>query len=174
MLASSTQVLLRARYDREKPKFAQDHSAANANADMSADISEGRWQSTRADPERVARYRRGHLAEWMAAILLMLHGYRILSRRHRTPFGEVDIIARRGRRLAFVEVKRRPTLEAARQSFSPSQGERIGRAAEHFMRGRHRYRDHEMGMDLILVGGWVWPRHLTDAFHQPWDSWKRR
>ena len=124
--------------------------------------------------EHVARYRRGHIAEWAAVLLLMLRGYRILARRLRTPFGEVDIIARRGKRLAFVEVKRRPTIAEAEESFGATQGERIGRAAEHWM-GRHpRYRDHEMGMDLMLTGARSWPSYRPDAFHAPWDTWKRR
>ena len=127
-----------------------------------------------ANPERVARYWRGHAAEWIAAAFLIVHGYRILARRFRSPYGEVDIIARRGKRLAFVEVKRRPTVIEAEWSFGPTQGERIGRAAEHFMRRHRRYRDHEMGMDLILIGRRGWPRYLPNAFHAPWDSWKRR
>jgi putative endonuclease len=134
----------------------------------------GRSASKPANPERVTRYWRGHVAEWIAAAYLIVRGYRILARRFRTPFGEVDIVARRGKRLAFVEVKRRPTVTEAEWSFGPTQGERIGRAAEHFMRRHRRYRDHEMGMDLILVGQRGWPCHLPNAFHAPWDSWKRR
>jgi putative endonuclease len=131
-------------------------------------------RSHRPDGERQARVWRGHVAEWIAAVFLILRGYRILARRHRTPFGEVDIIARRGRRLAFVEVKRRPTLREAAWSFTPTQGERIGRAAEHFMRAHPRYRGHEMGMDLILIGRHGWPDYLPNTFHAPWDSWRRR
>ncbi|RUU12811.1 hypothetical protein EOD08_31035, partial [Mesorhizobium sp. M6A.T.Ca.TU.002.02.2.1] len=41
-------------------------------------------------------YRRGHRSEWLAAAALMVKGYRILARRHRTRFGEIDLIARRG------------------------------------------------------------------------------
>ena len=124
--------------------------------------------------ERRARYRRGWLAEWLAVALLVARGYRILACRYRSPFGEIDIIARRRRRLAFVEVKRRPTLDEAEAALGPTQAERIGRAAEHFM-GRHRrYRDHEMGMDVVLVAPGVWPRYQANAFHAAWDAWKRR
>ena len=108
-------------------------------------------------PERVARYWLGHWAEWCAVLHLILRGYRILARRYRSPFGEIDIIARRGRRLAFVEVKRRPPMAEAEGSLTPMQAERIGRAAEHWIRRRRRYRDHEMGMDLILVSPGRWP-----------------
>ncbi|TIO58114.1 MAG: YraN family protein, partial [Mesorhizobium sp.] len=50
-------------------------------------------------------YRRGHRGEWLAALALMLKGYRILARRHRTKLGEIDLIARRGDLVLFVEVK---------------------------------------------------------------------
>ena len=66
-----------------------------------------------ASSERLARYRRGRFSELVAAALLMAKGYRILAPPLRTPYGEIDSIAVRGRRLAFVEVKRRATrLEA--------------------------------------------------------------
>ena len=58
--------------------------------------------------------RRGRLAEWLAAGALMLKGYRLLARRQRGPFGEIDLIAVRGNRIAFIEVKqRRSGAEAA-------------------------------------------------------------
>ena len=41
-------------------------------------------------------YRRGHRSEWLAALALMLKGYRIVARRYRTKLGEIDLIARRG------------------------------------------------------------------------------
>ena len=65
-------------------------------------------------PDRIARYRRGRLSEWVAAAALLAKGYRILGRRVRTPYGEIDLIAVRGRRLAFVEVKRRATRARGR------------------------------------------------------------
>lgn len=122
----------------------------------------------------MARYWLGHWSEWLAAVYLTVCGYRILARRYRSPFGEVDIIARRGKRLAFVEVKRRPTLAEAEWSLTPTQAERIGRAAEHWMRRHPRYREHEMGMDLLLISPGGWPCHLTNVFHGNWESWRRR
>ena len=57
--------------------------------------------------------RRGRGAETLACWYLRLKGWRILARRARVPGGEVEIIARRGRPLAFVEVKARATQEEA-------------------------------------------------------------
>ncbi|MFP3339830.1 YraN family protein, partial [Micrococcus sp. SIMBA_131] len=62
---------------------------------------------------RQKAYRLGHRGEWLAAIALRLKGYRILARRYRTKLGEIDLIARRGDLVAIVEVKARPTVEAA-------------------------------------------------------------
>src|SRR5579859_3351957 len=59
---------------------------------------------------RRAAYRRGHAGERLAALRLLLTGYRILARRYRTRVGEIDLIARRGDVVAFVEVKRRDGL----------------------------------------------------------------
>ena len=67
--------------------------------------------------ERVAAFRLGLSAESRAAMLLIAKGYRIVARRWKTPFGEIDIVARRRRALVFVEVKSRAGIGA----FSPEQ-----------------------------------------------------
>lgn len=113
--------------------------------------------------ERRARLRRGFSAETIASVLLMAKGYRILARRHRTPFGEVDLIAARGRRLAFVEVKRRPTIADAHAALTPQQAARIGRAADYWLDRHPAYRDSEIGLDAVLVVPRRWPAHLMNA-----------
>jgi putative endonuclease len=120
-------------------------------------------RNTRASAERLARYRRGRFSELVAAAALMAKGYRILGRRVRTPYGEIDLIAVRGRRLAFVEVKRRATRAEAEAATSPRQAARMGRAAEHWVGTHVRYRDHDRGMDLVLVLPARLPVHLPDA-----------
>ena len=62
---------------------------------------------------RVSAYRHGVFAETLAALLLRLKGYAIVARRYKTPVGEIDLVALKGRRLAFIEVKRRKTREDA-------------------------------------------------------------
>ena len=109
--------------------------------------------------------RRGRLAEIVAAALLMLRGYRILERRHRGPFGEVDLIAVRGRRLAFVEVKLRRTLDAAEASISTRQASRVRAAAERWVWRHPRYREHEIGLDALLLGPFR-PRLVPNALQK--------
>ena len=113
--------------------------------------------------ERLGRYRRGRASELIAAAALMARGYRILARRVRTPYGEVDIIAVRGRRLAFVEVKRRATRLDCEAALTPHQAGRIGRAAEFWISRHGRYGDHTLGLDAMLVLPRRWPIYVPDA-----------
>lgn len=113
---------------------------------------------------RRAAEKRGHRAEQLAALLLNLKGYRIIERRFRSRAGEIDLVARRGRRLAFVEVKERADTEAAAWSLTPHQQARIARAAKHWLALKGPGRADEMSFDVILVAPWRWPRHIRDAF----------
>src|SRR5436309_10796074 len=72
-----------------------------------------------AAPERVAAFRTGLSAEARAAAWLLAKGYRILAKRFRTPYGEIDIVARRRNLLAFVEVKARASLDEAAYAVTP-------------------------------------------------------
>lgn len=110
--------------------------------------------------QQAERY--GRAGESLAALYLRLKGYRIIARDLRTPVGEIDLIARRGDILAFVEVKARAT-EAA-EVLSPAQRRRIVRAAEMFLARRPEFQAHGVRFDLILVGHRRWPRHLRAAF----------
>ncbi len=78
-------------------------------------------------------YWQGHVAEIIAAMLLRLKGWQILARRWQSGQGEVDLIARRGRVVIFVEVKYRKTLAQGREAISETQWRRIETAADIFM-----------------------------------------
>jgi putative endonuclease len=120
----------------------------------------------RGDPRanRRAAYRWGLSAETVAAMALRLKGYTILERRFRVSSGEIDLIARRGRVVAFVEVKARGSLDAAIEAITPRARQRIGRAASAFI-GRHPvYASFDQRFDLVAVIPWRWPRHVPNAF----------
>ena len=74
-----------------------------------------------ASPARVAAFRTGLSAESRAAAFLMAKGYRILAKRFRTPYGEIDIVARKRNLIAFVEVKARASLDDAAYAVTPRQ-----------------------------------------------------
>ena len=99
----------------------------------------------------------------LAGALLLAKGYRILARRHVTPYGEVDIIAARRDRIAFVEVKRRTTMSDAEAALTPAQAARIARAADYWLAQHPRYLQREVGLDAVLVTGRGWPRHIPNA-----------
>jgi putative endonuclease len=115
-------------------------------------------------PERQVAFRLGISAESRAAALLIAKGYRILARRWRSPLGEIDIIARRGGLLIFVEVKARDTLDDAAWSVTDRQRARIAAAAELWLaqQGDHSFRD--MRFDAVLVAPGRIPQHLPAAF----------
>ncbi len=115
-----------------------------------------------ATARRRAAERYGRAAESLAALWLRLKGYRIIARDLRTPVGEVDLIARRGNIVAFVEVKARTGNDA--EVLSPMQRRRIVRAAELFLARKPGLSSMEIRFDLVLVGRRRWPRHLRAAF----------
>ena len=73
-------------------------------------------------------HKRGHLAEYVALIHLMLKGYRILGFRLKMPQGEIDILAQKSTRLHVVEVKQRRSHEEAFETVSTIQQERLWQA----------------------------------------------
>lgn len=119
---------------------------------------------TRPRAARRAAERLGHGAEARALWWLRLKGYRPVARRFRCPAGEIDLIVRRGRVLAFVEVKAREDAAAAAEAVSPRQRQRILRAAEAFLQRRPELAKLDQRFDAVLVAPGRRPRHLPDAW----------
>jgi putative endonuclease len=109
-------------------------------------------------------YRSGHWSERLAALGLMLKGYRILARRYRTRMGEIDLVARRGGLIAFVEVKRRADLATGLEAVTPAARMRIRRSAEMFLRRHPAFSELSLRFDVIVITPWSWPRHVMDAW----------
>ena len=116
-----------------------------------------------AKAERRRRYHRGHRGEFLAALALMSKGYRIVGRRVVTSAGEIDIVAVRGDRIAFVEVKRRRTRDDAEASITAAQRRRVHRAAEVWLARHATFRERDIGFDIVFVLPWRWPEHLVNA-----------
>jgi putative endonuclease len=117
-----------------------------------------------AAPERVAAFRTGLSAETRAAAYLIAKGYRILAKRFRTPYGEIDIVARRRNLLAFVEVKARNTLDEAAYAVTPRQQRRIIDAAQAWLMTHPEHADFDLRFDVMLIAPRHLPRHLLAAF----------
>jgi putative endonuclease len=103
------------------------------------------------------------LAERAAIILLRLKFYSILARRYRIRGGEIDIIARRGDTIAFVEVKARPSLDEARNALTPVKRRRLSRAARVWLAANPYAAGFTLRGDAVFVAPRRWPRHAPAA-----------
>lgn len=111
---------------------------------------------------RVAE-RSGRDGETRAAWFLRAKGWRIIDQRVRTPAGEIDLVARRGRLVAFVEVKTRQTAAELDFAVDDYRLARVAAAAE--MLGPRYMRDgDDMRIDVVLIAPRTWPRHIENAW----------
>lgn len=81
-------------------------------------------------------------------------GYAILARNFRTRFGEIDIVARDGETIVFVEVKRRETGDhgGAVEFVNPAKMRKVVSAARLFA-AKNRLSDHLIRFDVIAIEG---------------------
>jgi putative endonuclease len=107
--------------------------------------------------------RGGRRAEAVAALWLQLKGWTILARRARTPLGEVDLIARRGRTLAFVEVKARSTQLDAERALDDYRLRRVAAAAQ-ALAPRYTRDGDTLRIDAIFIVPGRLPRHMQDVW----------
>ena len=106
----------------------------------------------------------GRRGEVLAALWLMAKGYRILGFRLKTLHGEIDLLARKGRVLAVVEVKLRGTIDAALEAVTWRQRERLRRAAAAFAARRRDLEGAAIRLDLMALAPRRWPCHIPDAW----------
>ena len=110
--------------------------------------------------------RRGHRGEWLAAMALMLKGYRIVARRHKTKLGEIDLIARRGDLVIIVEVKVRPTLLQAMEAIGGLSERRIAAAADLWLMRQPDHARLSIRFDMVAVLPRRWPVHVENIFQR--------
>lgn len=119
-----------------------------------------------AEPrDRRAAHRRGHRGEWLAAAALLVRGYRIVARRHRTRLGEIDLIARRGDLVLIVEVKVRATLTEAIEAIARQSERRIEAAADLWLAQQPDHARLSLRFDMVAVLPRRWPVHVENVFH---------
>jgi putative endonuclease len=105
--------------------------------------------------------RDGRRAERLAAWWLRLKGWHILAMRARTPVGEVDLVARRGKVLAFIEVKARATEADAGMALDDYRLRRVVAAAE-VLAPRYARPTDDIRIDALFMVPWRLPRHLSN------------
>jgi len=105
---------------------------------------------------------RGRRGETAAAWYLRLTGWRVLARRVKTPRGEIDLVARRGRTLAIVEVKWRASAEGLDTAIDGYRLRRVSAAAE---AAAHRWLrpGDDLRIDVLLLAPGRWPRKIENA-----------
>ncbi len=111
---------------------------------------------------REAAEKRGRRGENIAAWWLRLHGWQIVDTRVKTPRGEIDLVARRGKNLAFIEVKTRATSEQLDSAIDAQRLRRVMAAAQ-MLEGRYGKGMESIRIDVILVAPWKIPRHLVNV-----------
>jgi putative endonuclease len=99
-----------------------------------------------------------------AGLALQLKGYVIVARRAKNRGGEIDIIARRGTVLAFIEVKQRRLKSNPATLLTPRQMRRIVQGAGAWTAARPWTAAFQWRYDLMLVRPWRWPKHVADAW----------
>ncbi len=117
--------------------------------------------------DRIKAEKRGKRAESLAALVLLLKGYRILARgwrAHPPHSPEIDIVARRGRLIAFIEVKARASRDVAIGAITPRQWSHIAAAAAVFVQRHQHLGDCDWRFDAVLVSPRRLPLHIHDAW----------
>ena len=113
--------------------------------------------------KRQAAERQGRAGEARAAIWLRAKGWRVLDQRVKTPAGEIDLVAKRGNMIAFIEVKWRKDREELDHAIDEYRLARVAAAAEAV---GHRYatQGEDMRVDVILLAPGAFPRHIANAW----------
>jgi putative endonuclease len=107
-------------------------------------------------------YQFGILAERITILFLRLKGYKILAWRYKTYFGEIDIVASKGKVVAFIEVKARKSEINFEEVVRPRQIQRVKKAAEFFISRHKKLHNHQIRFDLVVVGSLLWPKHYKN------------
>ena len=105
---------------------------------------------------------KGYFGEFLAALLLICKGYRILARRFKTPYGEIDIIAKKKNVIVFVEVKARKSMDKCFVAITQKQLHRIQNASEIYLSTKQQFANCDRRYDVILVANYSFPMHIEN------------
>ena len=107
--------------------------------------------------------RSGRDGEARAALWLRAKGWSILAQRVKTPLGEIDLIAKRGKLVSFVEVKWRKDKSELDFAIDERRLSRVAAAAEAVA---HDYATggEDIRIDVILLAPGTFPRHIANAW----------
>lgn len=101
----------------------------------------------------------GLIAEIVAAIYLRCKFYQIIARRYKSPFGEIDIIAKKSNQIIFIEVKARKDISLM-DFISKYQQNRINKAAQYYLLKYPKYQKFNLRFDAIIMNKYFCPIHF--------------
>ncbi|MCB1783630.1 MAG: YraN family protein [Alphaproteobacteria bacterium] len=116
------------------------------------------------EQKRAETYERGLWAEGLAALYLIGKGYRVLKRRYKTKFGEIDLIVQKGDIICFVEVKARARESDALETVDLRTQARIEKAALYFLSENPVYFERGLRFDVVAVIPPAKVVHLDNAW----------
>ncbi len=109
--------------------------------------------------DKQKRYYFGLFAELISYLYLSFKFYKIIDKRFKSPFGEIDLIAKKGNHLIFIEVKARQNTSLM-DFISITQRNRITKAAQYFLLKDKKYQNYNIRCDAIIVNKYFWPKHF--------------
>ncbi len=112
---------------------------------------------------RLSNHYFGLLAEYIICFLYICKFHQILHHRYNNKLGEIDIIARKGKKLIFIEVKARK-YGICEDIVSVTQKQRITRSAEFFLLKNRKYSNYDVRFDLAVVQPYRWPLIINNAW----------
>lgn len=113
----------------------------------------------------ISKHKLGIWSEYLAILFLRLKFYDILFTRYKTYLGEIDIIAKKGNTIIFVEVKARRRLNHNYEVVNRNQINRIKRAAMSYMASRRCHnKTSDIRFDLIVISNLISINHIKNAW----------
>lgn len=104
----------------------------------------------------------GILAEYFAALFLILKGYHILHRRFYCKHGEIDLIARKAKTIIFIEVKARKQLENCFETITKTKQKKLQKTIEYYLATHPNYIKKPLRIDAIFIGLNRLPKHIQN------------
>lgn len=112
----------------------------------------------------ISGHKKGLMAEMRAALHLRRQGFEVLASRYKTPCGEIDLVAKKGKLLVFVEVKKRKSEQEAAEAIDSRNQKRVADAAALYLQEYPDYNDCDMRFDAIIFYGALGVRHIEGAW----------
>ena len=109
-------------------------------------------------------YKKGLLAEFLISLYLQIIGYKILEKRFKKKFGEIDLIAKKGSMLVFVEVKNRQNLADGLSSVLRKSQQRIVTTAGIYVQNHPEYAQATLRFDVVVLYSFLKINHIKNAF----------